>query len=88
MSGSIIKRKKGDTNYFYYPHFCRVKVNPKTKGQFRGSGKSKVITKSIYLGTAEDIVNKLKNAPESLSISQLDEESWFPRSSARLCPRI
>jgi transposase len=37
----------------------RVKIDPKQQGKTRGSGKSKVVTESYYLGTAETILEKL-----------------------------
>jgi len=37
----------------------RVKIEPNQQGKTRGSGKSKVVTESYYLGTAETILEKL-----------------------------
>jgi len=49
--------------YYYFQHSRRVKVNPKSTGKCRGSGKSKVVTETIYLGTAEQILKKCKQEP-------------------------
>ncbi len=61
MKGTISKQpsKTGDNTYYYYRRTYRVKVDPKNEGKKGpGTGKSKVITENIYLGTAEDIKKK------------------------------
>src|SRR3972149_5112813 len=56
--------KKGK-RYYYAGTTYRVKIDPSNSGKIRGSGKSKVITEKIYLGTTFDILNKLFNAKKS-----------------------
>src|SRR3972149_908842 len=56
--------KKGK-RYYYAGTTYRIKIDPSNSGKIRGSGKSKVITEKIYLGTAFDILNKLFNAKKS-----------------------
>ncbi len=62
--GTIIARKRGNKKYYYYSRSYRVKIDPNAKGKTRGSGKSKVVTEQIYLGSAEDIVRLTKEAKE------------------------
>ncbi len=56
--------KKGN-RYYYAGTTYRVKVDPSNSGTTRGSGKSKVVTEKIYLGTAHDILDKLFNSKKS-----------------------
>jgi len=60
MVGSIVKRKpKGCKKPIYsYHETWRVKIDPNAKGKGPGSGKSKVVSRDIYLGSAEDILRK------------------------------
>ena len=64
MSGSIVKRQKGNKIYYYYHSSYRVKLDLSNKGKRKGSGKSKVITTTKYLGTAEDIYKGLTQGQE------------------------
>jgi len=59
MEGKIVQVKKGDKVYCYYKRSYRVKVDPAGKGKTKGTGKSKVIFETIYLGTLETVVKKL-----------------------------
>ncbi|SFM73611.1 hypothetical protein [Thermodesulforhabdus norvegica] len=59
-TGTIIARKRG--NRKYYSRSYRVKVDPNATGKTRGSGKSKVVTQQVYLGTAEDILKLIEEA--------------------------
>ena len=59
MEGKIVQVKKGDKVYCYYKHSYRVKVDPAGKGKTKGTGQSKVIFETIYLGTLEAVVKKL-----------------------------
>ncbi|MBU1626787.1 hypothetical protein KKB18_05395 [bacterium] len=58
------KKIKGKT-YYYLQSTYREKLKSSDKGKVRGSGKSRVRTKSVYLGTAESILERLqkKDAP-------------------------
>ena len=57
--GSIVLKKQGNRKYYYYSRSRRVKIDPNASGKTKGSGKSKVVTEQIYLGTAEDVLEKL-----------------------------
>jgi len=59
MEGKIVQVKKGDKVYCYYKRSYRVKVDTAGKGKTKGTGKSKVIFETIYLGTLEAVVKKL-----------------------------
>ena len=59
MEGKIVQVKKGDKVYCYYKLSYRVKVDPAGEGKTKGTGKSKVIFETIYLGTLEAVVKKL-----------------------------
>jgi hypothetical protein len=59
MEGKIVQVKKGDKVYCYYKRSYRIKVDPAGKGKTKGTGKSKVIFETIYLGTLEAVVKKL-----------------------------
>jgi hypothetical protein len=63
--GTIITRNQGDKTYYVYQETYREKINKKDFGKTRGSGKSRVCTRAIYLGTAEKILKcvKEKRAP-------------------------
>jgi hypothetical protein len=54
--GTIISKKRGKKTYYYYQEVYREKLHDEHSGTVRGTGKSKVHTRSIYLGTAEDIL--------------------------------
>ena len=58
--GTIITRKQGNNTYYLYQETYREKINKKDFGKIRGSGKSKVRTRSTYLGSAETIVKCIK----------------------------
>ncbi len=66
--GSICARKQGDKTYYIYQESYRVKLNRENLGKQRGSGKSKVVTRSVYLGTAEKILGALQEKKEALSV--------------------
>ncbi len=58
--GTIITRKQGNKTYYIYQETYREKLNKKNFGKTRGSGKSRVRTRAIYLGTAEKILKCVK----------------------------
>lgn len=58
--------------YYYYQQTWREKIDPKAKGKHRGSGKSRVRTKSIYLGTAESILRRLKESRGPIAVHHRD----------------
>ena len=55
--GTICAAREGNSTYYVYRETYRVKVNPEDQGKKRGSGKSTVRTRAVYLGTAEKILN-------------------------------
>lgn len=67
--GSICARKQGGNTYYVYQETYRVKLNRDDAGKKRGSGKSKVVTRAIYLGTAEKILASIQQHKEPLSLS-------------------
>ena len=65
MPSITTKTKKGSSSkYYYYSHSYRVKLEPKALGKGRGSGKSRVVTEEVYLGTVEDVLRKCQGNPE------------------------
>jgi transposase len=45
--------------YYYYQETYRVKIDPSRSGKTKGSGRSKVCTKSVCLGTAQSVYERL-----------------------------
>ncbi|KJU82293.1 transposase-like protein [Candidatus Magnetobacterium bavaricum] len=58
--GTIRKRKQGYKSYYIYQETYRKKINLKDTGKIKGSGKSKVCTRTIYLGNADEIIRNIK----------------------------
>ncbi len=56
----IYPKKIKNQIYYYYQYTYREKVDPALSGKKRGSGKSRVRTISVFLGTAEAIYETLK----------------------------
>ena len=51
--------------YYYAQRSCRVKLDPADKGKTKGSGKSRVRSEMIYLGSAEQIAKARRRAREA-----------------------
>jgi transposase len=66
--GSIYAKRQGDKIYYIYKESYRVKLNRDDVGKERGSGRSKVITRSVYLGTAEKILGAVQKKKDPLSV--------------------
>ncbi len=69
MKGTISKQlsKNGNNTYYYYRRTYRVKINTENEGKKGpGTGKSKVVTENIYLGTAEDIKKKFTESDKPI----------------------
>jgi transposase len=66
--GAIYARKRGDKAYYVYQEAYRVKIHPSSEGKGKGSGKSVVRTKAIYLGSAESILKRLQESEEPLHV--------------------
>ncbi len=65
MAGKIYAKQIHGNTYYYYQTTWREKIDPNNQGKTSGSGKSRVRTRSEYLGTADSIYQQLKerNAP-------------------------
>ena len=79
--------KKGK-RYYYAGRSYRQKIDPTRAGKTKGSGKSKIVTKKIYLGTANDILNKLfegtKKSPQIVS----SKEFGLPMAILKIAQEI
>ena len=64
----IYPRKLGGHVYYYAQRTFREKIDPAAHGKTKGSGKSRVRTEIIYLGTAEHIVEALTTARKPLEV--------------------
>ena len=67
--GTIITRKQGNKIYYLYHETYREKINKKDYGKTCGSGKSKVCTRSTYLGSAETILKSIKGKKSPVKVS-------------------
>jgi transposase len=67
--GTIITRKQGNKTYYLYHETYREKINEKDYGKTRGSGKSKVCTRSTYLGSAETILKSIKGKKSPVKVN-------------------
>ncbi len=61
MAERIIPKTINGKVYYYLHRTWREKIDPSHQGKRRGSGKSKIHNQSIYLGSAESVIKKLKN---------------------------
>jgi hypothetical protein len=68
MAGTIKKKVKNKKVYYYYHETYREKIDKKASGKIKGTGKSKVVTITKYLGTAKDIFKKYNNFQEPVSV--------------------
>jgi transposase len=66
--GTIISRKQGKNTYYFYHETYRQKISPTDSGKTRGSGKSKVYSRTIYLGTAEKILTSVQEKRTPMSV--------------------
>ena len=62
------KNIKGNT-YYYLQRTRREKIDPQHQGKSKGSGKSRVQTESIYLGTVDSILKRLKETRTAVEVS-------------------
>jgi transposase len=67
--GAIVKRTRANNTYYIYQESYRVKLNRDDRGKKRGSGRSKVCTRAVYLGSAEKILDRLTKNTEPLSVT-------------------
>lgn len=54
--------------YYYAQRSCREKLDPTARGKTKGSGKSRVHSEMIYLGSAEEIVAALTKTRTPLEV--------------------
>jgi hypothetical protein len=60
--GTIVVKERGKRRYYYYARSYRVKIDPNATGKTKGSGKSRVVSEQIYLGTAEDVLETIRRS--------------------------
>lgn len=88
-SGSIILKRQGNRRYYYYERSHRVKIDPNAKGKTRGSGKSRVVTEHLYLGTAEEVVKKLADRKDHLEpLEVVKKQFGLPVALFEMAERI
>ena len=68
MSEKIYPKTINGKTYYYLQSTYREKINSNDTGKSKGSGKSKVKTKNIYLGSASSIKKKLSTLKEPVEI--------------------
>jgi len=66
MAERLYPRTVNGKTYYYLQRSWREKLDPQATGKTRGSGKSRVRTEKIYLGSAEAILKKLKENPRQV----------------------
>jgi transposase len=66
--GTLTLRKQGDRTYYIYQESYRQKVNPEDSGKVRGSGRSQVRTRAIYLGSAEKILHCVQEKRKPIEV--------------------
>lgn len=62
--GCITKQKRGSSTRYLYTESFREKLDPSDSGKVKGTGKSKVRTRQVWLGTAEEILAKFQERPK------------------------
>jgi len=73
MKGNIFKKKIKGHTYYYYQESRREKIASSSEGKKGpGSGRSRVRTRSVYLGTAEQIYKRMRSAPEPVEAAHRD----------------
>lgn len=65
---NIVQKKQGEKIYYYYHEKYRQKINKDDSGKVRGSGKSKVCTRAVYLGSAENILSCVQEKRKPISV--------------------
>ncbi len=68
MSEKIYAKSINGRVYYYLQSSYRIKEDSRNKGKTKGSGKSKVVTNSTYLGTAESIKKRLSTIKEPITV--------------------
>jgi transposase len=68
MSEKIYQKTINGKAYYYLQKSYRIKIDSNDKGKTKGSGKSRVYSKTTYLGTAESIKTQLLTIKEPIEI--------------------
>ena len=68
MSERIYQKTINGRVYYYLQKSYRVKEDPKANGKIKGTGKSKVKTQTVYLGTAESIKKRFSTISEPVEV--------------------
>ncbi len=71
MEERIYKKVIKGKPYYYLQSSYREKIDPEKSGKTKGSGKSKVYTKTIYLGSAARIKKKLSSIKEPTQVKSI-----------------
>jgi transposase len=64
-------KKTSKTKYWYYQRSYRVKIDPKDRAlgdTGPGSGKSRVVTEEIYLGSADEVLRKCRELDRPMEV--------------------
>ena len=68
MAARIYPKTVNGSVYYYLQTSYRKKIDPQAHGKTKGSGKSKVVSETTYLGSAESIKDKLSTIREPLEV--------------------
>ena len=68
MAMRIYHKTFNGTLYYYAQRSFREKIEPGARGKTKGSGRSRVRTETIYLGTAEHLVEALAKTRQPLEV--------------------
>ena len=72
MAEHIYAKKIKGRLYYYLQRTWREKLDSTKSGKIKGSGKSKICTQTIYLGTAQSIFERLKYTRTPIEVRNLD----------------
>jgi transposase len=89
ITGKIIERRRGAKVYYYYSRSYREKLDPEAKGKTKGTGKSRVRSEQIYLGTAEAVLHKLLDKENLYNPMELQSKQFgLPVALFEMAQRI
>ena len=72
MAEHIYPKVINGKTYYYLQKTYREKIKSKDSGKTRGSGKSRVRTRSVYLGTARSIMERLSKSQDPVEVRHRD----------------
>jgi transposase len=64
-------KKTSKTKYWYYQRSYRVKIDPRNRTSGNtgpGSGKSRVVTEEVYLGSADEVLRKCQSVDSPMEV--------------------